>query len=112
MEEEDKVEDWDGSDNDQQDVQAPLNATYTYKIIIVGDSNVGKTCLAWRFCSGQFLNKTAATIGVDFQEKAIELEGEKIKVNLYNIFNDSKRLMHDPMSILLPGLSYCIIYVR
>lgn len=81
MEEEDKVEDWDGSDNDQQDGHTPLNTACTYKIIIVGDSNVGKTCLAWRFCSGQFLNKTAATIGVDFQEKSIELEGEIIKVS-------------------------------
>ncbi|EDV25049.1 uncharacterized protein TRIADDRAFT_5345, partial [Trichoplax adhaerens] len=55
-----------------------------YKIIIVGDSNVGKTCLAWRFCSGQFLHKTAATIGVDFQEKSMELEGEIIKLQVWD----------------------------
>ena len=54
--------------------------TRIFKIIVIGDSNVGKTCLTFRFTGGSFPEKTEATIGVDFREKAVEIEGEKIKV--------------------------------
>lgn len=52
-----------------------------FKIIVIGDSNVGKTCLTFRFCGGQFPEKTEATIGVDFREKTVKVDGENIKVN-------------------------------
>jgi len=51
-----------------------------FKIIVIGDSNVGKTCLTYRFCSGKFPEKTEATIGVDFREKWVDVGGEFIKV--------------------------------
>ena len=51
-----------------------------FKIIVIGDSNVGKTCLTYRFCSGKFPTKVEATIGVDFREKIVEVDGETIKV--------------------------------
>lgn len=54
--------------------------TRIFKIIVIGDSNVGKTCLTFRFTGGSFPDKTEATIGVDFREKAVEIEGETIKV--------------------------------
>lgn len=70
----------------------PASATYNvnvvekqaqkriFKIIVIGDSNVGKTCLTYRFCSGRFPEKTEATIGVDFREKQLEVDGEFLKV--------------------------------
>lgn len=51
-----------------------------FKIIVIGDSNVGKTCLTYRFCGGTFLKNPEATIGVDFRERTLELDGENIKV--------------------------------
>uniref|UniRef100_A0A3B3R7U5 small monomeric GTPase n=2 Tax=Paramormyrops kingsleyae TaxID=1676925 RepID=A0A3B3R7U5_9TELE len=58
--------------------------TRIFKIIVIGDSNVGKTCLTFRFTGGSFPGKTEATIGVDFREKAVEIEGEKIKVQVWD----------------------------
>lgn len=52
-----------------------------FKIIVIGDSNVGKTCLTYRFCCGKFPDKTEATIGVDFRERMVEVDKEQIKVN-------------------------------
>ncbi|XP_053932032.1 ras-related protein Rab-33A isoform X2 [Cuculus canorus] len=57
----------------------PYVQTRIFKIIVIGDSNVGKTCLTFRFCGGTFPDKTEATIGVDFREKTVEIEGERIK---------------------------------
>ncbi|KAG2463545.1 ras-related protein Rab-33A [Polypterus senegalus] len=58
--------------------------TRIFKIIVIGDSNVGKTCLSFRFTGGSFPDKTEATIGVDFREKTVEIEGEKIKVQVWD----------------------------
>jgi len=57
-----------------------------FKIIVVGDSNVGKTCLTYRFCEGKFLDKSEATIGVDFRERAVDINGEEIKVSIQDVF--------------------------
>lgn len=51
-----------------------------FKIIVVGDSNVGKTSLTYRFCEGKCLAGAEATIGVDFREKVVTVDGEEIKV--------------------------------
>uniref|UniRef100_A0A3Q2XT38 small monomeric GTPase n=1 Tax=Hippocampus comes TaxID=109280 RepID=A0A3Q2XT38_HIPCM len=58
--------------------------TRIFKIIVIGDSNVGKTCLTFRFTGGSFPDNTEATIGVDFREKAVEIEGETIKVQVWD----------------------------
>ncbi|XP_037531949.1 ras-related protein Rab-33A [Nematolebias whitei] len=58
--------------------------TRIFKIIVIGDSNVGKTCLTFRFTGGSFPDKTEATIGVDFREKAVEIEEETIKVQVWD----------------------------
>jgi hypothetical protein len=38
------------------------NKRPTYKIIVVGDSGVGKTCLTYRFCSGKFPSRYKITL--------------------------------------------------
>jgi len=56
----------------------------TCKIIVLGDSGVGKTCLTFRFCAGRFPLLSEATIGLDFREKVIELEGQRLKLQLWD----------------------------
>jgi len=55
-----------------------------FKIIIIGDSDVGKTCLTYRLCAGKFPSKTEATIGVDFRERIVDIDGERIKLQLWD----------------------------
>lgn len=54
-----------------------------FKIIIIGDSGVGKTCLAHRFATGKFPERTEATIGVDFWERKLQLNGTNIRVSWF-----------------------------
>ena len=61
----------------------PAQEEEVFKVIIIGDSNVGKTCLAHRFCTGKFPNRTEATIGVDFWEKRLDVGKGKIKVDVH-----------------------------
>ncbi|KAM8748392.1 ras-related protein Rab-33B isoform 1-T1 [Acanthopagrus schlegelii] len=55
-----------------------------FKLIVIGDSNVGKTCLTYRFCGGTFLKNPEATIGVDFRERTLDLDGEIIKLQIWD----------------------------
>lgn len=50
-----------------------------FKVIMLGDTNVGKTCLAVRFCGGSFPEKVEATIGVDFRDKNVDIGEETVK---------------------------------
>ncbi|XP_038219037.1 putative Ras-related protein Rab-33 [Zerene cesonia] len=61
-----------------------LQQKKVFKIIVLGDSGVGKTCLTYRFCEGQFLDKSEATIGVDFRERTIKIRNEDIKLQLWD----------------------------
>lgn len=56
------------------------NNLKSFKVIVLGDSNVGKTSLTYRFCEGNFLEAVEATIGVDFRERTLTIDGESIKV--------------------------------
>ncbi|XP_057305331.1 putative Ras-related protein Rab-33 [Hydractinia symbiolongicarpus] len=40
---------------------------YLYKVVVIGDTNVGKTSILTRFCCNSFTEKLSTTIGVDFQ---------------------------------------------
>jgi GTPase SAR1 family protein len=52
-----------------------------YKIVLLGDSSVGKTCLLRRFVRSEYSTEYKATIGADFLSKEITLEDEQ-KVQL------------------------------
>ena len=44
------------------------------KVVIVGDSNVGKSCLMRRFTDDQFVSSTRATIGMDFATRVLSVD--------------------------------------
>jgi Ras-related protein Rab-33B len=55
-----------------------------FKIIVIGDSKVSKTCLTYRFCASRLPDRTEATIGVDFRERAVDIDSERIKIQLWD----------------------------
>jgi len=55
------------------------------KLIIIGDTSVGKTSLVVRYCDGGFEPKTyLSTVGVDFKTKVVEIDGRSIKVQIWD----------------------------
>ncbi len=59
------------------------------KLIVIGDSGVGKTNLISRFCEGdninyRFKDTHNATIGVDFSVKIINVDGKRIKLQIWD----------------------------
>ena len=54
-----------------------------YKLLVVGDSGVGKTSLIRRFVSDEFSAEFLTTIVIDFQMKVVQLEGKKAKLQIW-----------------------------
>ena len=55
---------------------------HTFKIVLIGDSGVGKSCILLRFADDQFNENFYATIGVDFRFKNLQLEGKNIRLQI------------------------------
>lgn len=64
--------------------KGPYTSKRVFKVIIIGDAGVGKTCLSFRFCNGRFPAQTEATIGVDFRERSLVIDSELIRVQLWD----------------------------
>ena len=61
-----------------------------YKIVLLGDSSVGKTSLMLRFTDDSFEENGASTIGVEFKNKEIELNEKKIELNILDTAGQEK----------------------
>lgn len=57
---------------------------HLFKILIIGDSGVGKSCLMLRFCDDTFNEKQLATIGVDFKVKYLVEGGKRLKLAVWD----------------------------
>ncbi len=55
-----------------------------FKLLLIGDSGVGKTCILFRFSDDAFNTTFISTIGIDFKIKTIELGGKKIKLQIWD----------------------------
>lgn len=60
------------------------NYDMIFKLIIVGDSGVGKTGIIERYISGVFNDHTKSTVGVEFGTKKIEIGGKKLKAQIWD----------------------------
>ncbi|KAI5950892.1 SEC4 [Candida jiufengensis] len=54
------------------------------KLLLVGDSGVGKSCLLLRFVEDKFNPSFITTIGIDFKIRTIESKGKKIKLQVWD----------------------------
>ena len=55
-----------------------------FKLLLIGDSGVGKTSIIFRFCDDHFATSNIPTIGIDFKIKTIDVGGKKIKLQIWD----------------------------
>ena len=73
------------SDDDSEDDY------HLFKILLLGDSAVGKSCLLLRYCENSFQESHLTTIGLDFRLKTVNLEDKrKIKVQIWDTAGEDR----------------------
>ena len=66
--------------------RAPSEEAYDYlfKLLLIGDSGVGKSCLLLRFSDDTYDTTFSSTIGVDFKIKTVDLDGKVVKLQIWD----------------------------
>ncbi|KAL5463511.1 hypothetical protein EMCRGX_G032411 [Ephydatia muelleri] len=60
------------------------NYDYLFKVLLCGDSGVGKSCVISRFTDGHIRPSHITTIGIDFKLKTFNVEDKKIKLQIWD----------------------------
>lgn len=71
-------------DNASVDSDSSKNYQLLFKIILIGDSGIGKTSIINRYVNNMFTDKYLCTIGVDFMMKTVDLEKSSIKLQIWD----------------------------
>ncbi|KAI3374476.1 hypothetical protein L3Q82_006301 [Scortum barcoo] len=86
--------DWDiqtkAACKDQATKHQPWDRQKMSKVVVVGDLNVGKTCLINRFCKDVFERDYKATIGVDFEIERFEISGVPFSLQIWDTAGQEK----------------------
>ena len=59
-----------------------FHSNFLFKILLLGDSNVGKSCIILQFTENNFSQSLMNSIGVDFKLKSIEVDGKMVKLQI------------------------------
>ncbi|XP_076578558.1 EF-hand calcium-binding domain-containing protein 4B [Chaetodon auriga] len=74
-----------GKETQQKANEAALLAPdRLFKVVLVGNSSVGKTSLLRSFCEGRFHPSTTATVGIDYSVKTLTLDNMQIAMQLWD----------------------------
>ena len=65
-------------------LQQPLEYDYLFKVLLIGDSGVGKSSLLLKFTDRVFTDHYISTIGVDFKIQTLQLDDKIIKLQLWD----------------------------
>ena len=70
------------------EINKPMNyeSSYDYliKILTIGESGVGKTCLISRYNRNEFSENHLSTIAIDFKMKNAEINGNRVKIQIWD----------------------------
>lgn len=59
------------------------NFDYMFKLLIIGNSSVGKTSFLFRYADDSFSNSFVSTVGIDFKVKTVYRNDKRIKLQIW-----------------------------
>ena len=78
--------DEDNEENEDYEILSPdyFKYDYNYKIIVIGNSGVGKTCLTYRASTGEFQDKVSPTLGFDYFPFFLRYKDKILKLEIWD----------------------------
>ncbi|XP_047975152.1 ras-related protein RABA3-like [Salvia hispanica] len=75
-----------------QEMSEEEKIAYVFKVVVIGDSAVGKTQLLSRFAKNEFCLDSKSTIGVEFQTRTVTISSKLIKAQIWDTAGQASRL--------------------
>jgi len=69
---------------EKENVAFQKDYVHLFKIVLTGDSGVGKSCLLLRFADDSYTESYISTIGVDFRFREVTIDGKRIKLQIWD----------------------------
>lgn len=79
----------------------------TFKIVVIGDTSVGKTSLITRFAHKRFVSHVSSTVGASFTSYNLDIEDERIRLNIWDTAGQEK--FRSMVSMYYRDSEYCLI---
>ena len=76
---------------------------YLFKLVLIGDSGVGKSNLLSRFARNEFNLESKSTIGVEFATRSISVDEKIIKAQIWDTAGQERFFLILSYSIYFPG---------
>ena len=73
---------------------------YLFKVVLIGDSGVGKSNLLSRFTRNEFSLESKSTIGVEFATRSLNVDGKVIKAQIWDTAGQERSLSLPPSPLL------------
>ena len=68
--------------NEEDDLSAKKDLTI--KVVLIGNSGVGKTCISQRYINDSFTNNEQSTVGASYFQKKLEIDGKSINLDIWD----------------------------
>ena len=65
---------------------ADQNFDYMFKLLIIGNSSVGKTSFLFRYADNSFTSAFVSTVGIDFKVKTVFRQDKRVKLQIWVSF--------------------------
>lgn len=85
---------------------------YLFKLVLIGDSGVGKSNLLSRFTRNEFNLESKSTIGVEFATKSLNVDGKVIKAQIWDTAGQERYIFLKAQILIFVVYicSYCFVY--
>ncbi|PWZ17388.1 Ras-related protein RGP2 [Zea mays] len=67
--------------------------SYLFKMVLIGDSGVGKSNILSRFTRNHFSLDSKSTIGVEFATKSLQMDGKTIKAQIWDTAGQERKAL-------------------
>ncbi|GBP15085.1 Ras-related protein Rab-3 [Eumeta japonica] len=89
-----------GGDPKWQKDAADQNFDYMFKLLIIGNSSVGKTSFLFRYADDSFTSAFVSTVGIDFKVKTVFRHDKRVKLQIWVSVHNAGQLTGMPSSNL------------
>lgn len=100
------------TDGKWQKDAADQNFDYMFKLLIIGNSSVGKTSFLFRYADDSFTSAFVSTVGIDFKVKTVFRNEKRVKLQIWVSENGNLKVDFPIAALTIYGFSYSLFLYR